>query len=138
MVDYSAAQISASRYLTDNLAKDGNNPTKALMSGPTKAPTNALSFDPNIPVDTSAVEQMKGLLSNGNVRLLRSFLIGRFDELRDLARFNMMLLSAGPALAEHSVNMDVILKGINEFPVIRLNDSKGDFCVVRFDRQPKR
>jgi hypothetical protein len=117
MVDYFVTQVPVSRYITE---------------GDKKA---ILSFDSNVQVDTTTVERMKALLSSGNVRQLRTFLLKTFDELKDLPQFNMLLLNAGPPFEEQSVNMDVILKGVNEFPVVRLNDTKGDFCVVRFDRQ---
>ncbi len=116
MVDYFVTQLP-NRYVTEGVKKA------------------TISFDPNVHVDGTVVEQMKALLSSGSVRQLRTFLLKTFDEMRDLAHFNMMLLSAGPQSEDHSVNMDVILKSVNEYPVVRLNDSKGDFCVVRFDRQ---
>jgi hypothetical protein len=116
MADYFVNQVPVNRYVTEGIKKA------------------TISFDPNVDVDNTVVEQMKALLSTGNVRQLRTFLLKTFDELRDLAQFNMMLLSAGAQSEEHNVNMDVILKGVTEFPVVRLNDCKGDFCVVRFDR----
>jgi hypothetical protein len=117
MVDYFVTQVPVNRYVTEGLKKA------------------TISFDPNVSVDSTAVERMKALLLSGNVRQLRTFLLKTFDELRDLPHFNMLLLSAGPQSEEHNVNMDVILKSVNEFPVVRLNDCKGDFCVVRFERQ---
>jgi hypothetical protein len=117
MVDYFVTHVPVNRYVTKEVKK---------------AP---ISFDPNVTVDSIAVEQMKDLLSSGDARQLRDFLLKTFDEFRDLPHFNMMLLSAGPKSEEHNVNMDVILKSVNEFPIVRLNDCKGDFCVLRFDRQ---
>ena len=97
MVDYFVTQVPVNRYVTEGLKKA------------------TISFDPNINVDSTAVERMKALLLSGNVRQLRTFLLKTFDELRDLPHFNMMLLSAGPQSEEHHVNMDVILKSVNDF-----------------------
>jgi hypothetical protein len=84
------------------------------------------------------VEQLKALLATGGVRAVRAFLVKTQSELSDFNQFNTLLLSAYAGEQERSdVNMDVILKSINEAPVVRLVDSDGDFCVVRFDKPTK-
>ena len=118
MVDFFVTQAPVSRYATD--------------SGDKKV--NVLSFDATVPVNLQVIGQIKTILSVGSVRELRRFLLKTFDELKDIAQFNLILLSANTVSEEQSVNMEVILKSSIDFPVVRLVDSKGDFCVVRFDR----
>lgn len=88
------------------------------------------------PESPSLVEQLKTLLKTASVQQLKTFLRKTYEEVRDLNQFNLILLSANVISDEQlSVSMDVILKSLNDEPVIRLADTRGDFCVIRFDRK---
>ncbi|HEY9754369.1 MAG TPA: hypothetical protein V6C97_04350 [Oculatellaceae cyanobacterium] len=92
---------------------------------------------PDAPI-APQIEQLRSLLTSGGVQAVRAFLLKMRAELGDFEQFNSLLLSANSGEHEQSeVCMDVILKSINEAPIVRLVDSRGDFCVVRFDRPAK-
>ena len=95
------------------------------------------AFEVTSPAAPSAslVEQLKALLATGSVQQLRAFLKDTYDSLCDLNQFNLILLSANViADDKFEVAMDIILKSLNDSPIVRLVDTKGDFCVVRFDK----
>lgn len=92
---------------------------------------------PDAPI-APQIEQLRSLLVTGGVQTVRAFLLKTQAELGDFGQFNALLLSANSGKHEQSeVCMDVILRSINEAPVVRLVDSRGDFCVVRFERSAK-
>ena len=120
MVDFFVAQAPPSVYVEGNA-------TGVQIETFSVAPPEA-SIAP-------IVEQLKQLLATGTVQVLKTFLQKSYDDLSDLKQFNLLLLSANVAANDQlSVCMDVILKSLSDSPIIRLVDTKGDFCVVRFDR----